>query len=171
MTATAWESAGVVVTAILTAIALVYTVSARPKIRAFYDIPYEKQGGTWVELGCLIYVTNVGRAAAMLRSAGLRGESGTVSCKAGVHPKLAGHLTPGHAPMVLKPGDLVTFFTTDWPRSGSGDQFGALEFRTWRFGGLAAKLPAGVRRRVPRWTYETWHPAHGPEREPSSQSA
>lgn len=162
--AAAWESLGVVTTAVLAAIGLLYTVSARPKIRTFTTIPYRSDGSTWTELGALIYVANVGRAPTVIQSVGLRREDGNVSHKQALPDSLAPHLTQGFTPMILKPGDLAVFFTTDFPREGTSEQFGALELRPWRFGRAERRVPRRIRKRLPAWTRETWHEASTPDR-------
>lgn len=165
MTAAAWESLGVVAATVLTGIGLLYTVAARPKIRTFYDIAYQEHEGEWIELGAILYVANVGRAPTVLRSAGLRTADGNVEYKAGFPASVETRFTAGTAPMVLKAGDLVAYFNTDWPTPGTTEAFGVEELRTWRFGRAAGRLPRAVVKALPAFTKSTWHGATGPERE------
>lgn len=164
LTLSTWEGAAVVATAILTAVSVVHAVTPRPRLRTFYDRPHHKQDGTWVELGAFIYVMNVGRAPAIIRSAGLRGAQGGVTYSEGFPVQFKPNVTPGTTPLVLQPGALVVYWSANLPEPGTREAFGVLELRTWRFARAVARWPAWARRALPEWARHKWHPAQGPAR-------
>lgn len=158
-----WITVTTTLTAALSAVAATHAISGRAKVRAFYDIAHENVDGEWVPLGVTIHVANVGRSAALLRSAGVKSASRDVTRTVQWPEKLRGEFTEGRSPMILRPGEMVTYFVGETLLDSAEPSLGVVVWLSWRFSRLAQRLPARVLRSLPNWTKERWHRAVGPK--------
>lgn len=123
---------------------LLYTLAARPKVRAFCHRVYEKNGTSTREWGPVVYVVNTGRTPAVILAAGARTAQGGFSHVPDGPPKLEGSGPSSTFPLVLSPGQIAHVWTV--PTAVPSDDFGAVQARYpwygWRWlrrPGLAAR--------------------------------
>lgn len=106
---------------------LLYTVAARPKVRAFCTRVYEVNRMSTLEHGPVLYVVNTGRTAAVILAAGVRNSKGGLSNIAGPPPGLEGPGSTSTFPLVLAPGQIAHAWTM--PSAASSTEFGAVQAR------------------------------------------
>lgn len=131
MTIAGWESVGTLGAFLIAALVYAHLATARPTVRCFVPKPHLRAAGEWHVLGYLLYVTNVGRAPAILLSAGLS-TSDSYSRSPELPPELAAQGPLATFPLVLQPGEIAQVFVyDDRVDDAATARFGAQE-RVWR---------------------------------------
>lgn len=106
---------------------LAYTLSARPKVRAFCHRLYEEDEAGNREYGLVVFIVNTGRAPAVILGAGAWNGQKRLMHVPEPPSDLSGHGASATFPLVLAPGGIAHVWIANSAMGGT--QFGAVQAR------------------------------------------